>query len=48
MARKDYAAVTTDLKPLYQADTEDGVKRAMVAFAETRGEEIPHGGAVVA
>ena len=37
VARKDYAAVTTDLKPIYRADTEDGAKRAMDAFAETWG-----------
>ena len=41
VARKDYAAVTTDLKPIYEAETEDGAKRAMDAFAETWGKKYP-------
>lgn len=41
VARKDYAAVTTDLKPLYQADTEDGATLAMDACEATWGKKYP-------
>ncbi len=41
VARKDYPAMTTDLKPIYRAETEAGVARALDAFEEAWGKKYP-------
>ena len=41
VARKDYAAVTTDLKPIYQADTEGAAAQALDAFAAKWEKKYP-------
>lgn len=41
VARKDYAAVTAALKPIYKAGTEDGAKLAMGAFEGPWGKKFP-------
>lgn len=41
LARKDYAAVTADLKPIYQADTEGAAAQALDAFAATWEKKYP-------
>ena len=41
VARKDYQAITTDLKPIYRADTEAGAALALDAFEEAWGKKYP-------
>ena len=41
VARKDFAAITADLKPIYQADTEEGTKLAMNTLEEAWGKKYP-------
>ncbi len=41
VARKDYPAITADLKPIYRADTEAGAALALDAFEEAWGKTYP-------
>ena len=41
VARKDFAALTADLKPIYKADTEAGAKLAMETFEAAWGKKYP-------
>jgi len=41
VARKDYQAITTDLKPIYRAETEAGAALALDAFEEAWGKKYP-------
>ena len=40
-ARKDYAALTAALRPIYQAPTEDAGAAALAAFAADWGDRYP-------
>lgn len=41
VARKDFAPITADLKPIYQAGTEGGAAQALDAFETTWGQKYP-------